>query len=315
MKLQSEARSWKHWELELEAGSWKREAISAKRHMLISLFIGCYNDTLFPETGKAVVAVLERLGHEVEFRAAQTCCGQMHYNTGYAAEALPVLRHFVKTFADAAVICVPSASCVAMMRDHYPKMAAESGDAAPDRRGRVAAAADLRVQRAADRQAWCRRRRRQLSAPGHAPYLLPFAALAASRRSPGAAAEGGPRARADASCRARINAAALAARSRSRTRTSRPRWRRRRSRRIVETGAEVCTATDNSCLMQINGVLARTAPGRRCLHLAEILGVHRSRPARPMIHVGHADDAPDFPEAAKIGARQPAAARQRAPRH
>ena len=95
--------------------------------MLISLFIGCYNDTLFPDTGKAVVAVLERLGHEVEFRAAQTCCGQMHYNTGYAAEALPVLRHFVKTFADAAVICVPSASCVAMMRDHYPKMAAETG--------------------------------------------------------------------------------------------------------------------------------------------------------------------------------------------
>ena len=52
--------------------------------MLISLFITCYNDTLFPETGKAVVAVLERLGHRVEFREAQTCCGQMHYNTGYA---------------------------------------------------------------------------------------------------------------------------------------------------------------------------------------------------------------------------------------
>ena len=52
--------------------------------MLISLFITCYNDTLFPETGKAVVTVLERLGHQVEFREAQTCCGQMHYNTGYA---------------------------------------------------------------------------------------------------------------------------------------------------------------------------------------------------------------------------------------
>src|SRR3982750_4603557 len=97
--------------------------------MRISLFIGCYNDTLFPETGKAVVRLLERLAHEVEFRDAQTCCGQMHYNTGYAAEALPVLRHFVQTFADADVICVPSASCVAMMRDHYPKMAAEAGDA------------------------------------------------------------------------------------------------------------------------------------------------------------------------------------------
>ena len=55
--------------------------------MHISLFITCYNDTLFPRTGRAVVAVLERLGHTVEFRQAQTCCGQMHYNTGYQAEA------------------------------------------------------------------------------------------------------------------------------------------------------------------------------------------------------------------------------------
>jgi Cysteine-rich domain len=55
--------------------------------MLISLLITCYNDTLFPDTGKAVVTVLERLGHQVEFREAQTCCGQMHYNTGYAADA------------------------------------------------------------------------------------------------------------------------------------------------------------------------------------------------------------------------------------
>ena len=60
--------------------------------MLISLFITCYNDTLFPETGKAVVRVLERLGHEVEFREAQTCCGQMHYNTGYAADARVLRR-------------------------------------------------------------------------------------------------------------------------------------------------------------------------------------------------------------------------------
>src|SRR4051812_49848177 len=95
--------------------------------MLISLFIACYNDTLFPETGKAVVKVLERLGHTVEFRQAQTCCGQMHYNTGYRPEAIGIMRHFLEVFRDAEVICVPSASCVAMIRDHYPKMAAETG--------------------------------------------------------------------------------------------------------------------------------------------------------------------------------------------
>src|SRR5215218_3547377 len=96
--------------------------------MLISLFITCYNDTLFPETGKAVVTVLERLGHQVEFRAAQTCCGQMHYNTGYAVEALPLMRRTIEVFRGSGPICVPSASCVAMMRDHYPKLAAEARD-------------------------------------------------------------------------------------------------------------------------------------------------------------------------------------------
>ena len=93
--------------------------------VLISLFITCYNDTLFPNTGKAVVTVLERLGHQVEFRSAQTCCGQMHYNTGYQREALPIMLQFLKVFRGAEVICIPSASCVAMIRDHYPKMAAE----------------------------------------------------------------------------------------------------------------------------------------------------------------------------------------------
>src|SRR5215467_11794533 len=97
--------------------------------MLISLFATCYNDTLFPETGKAVVSVLERLGHTVEFRTEQTCCGQMHYNTGYAADALPLMRRFVDVYRGAEVICVPSASCVAMIRDHYPVLAAETGDA------------------------------------------------------------------------------------------------------------------------------------------------------------------------------------------
>ena len=96
--------------------------------MVISLFITCYNDALFPQTGKAVVEVLERLGHTVEFRAAQTCCGQMHYNTGYRQDSYTLLRQFLQVFADAEVIVCPSSSCVAMMRDHYPKMAEQLND-------------------------------------------------------------------------------------------------------------------------------------------------------------------------------------------
>ena len=64
----------------------------------------------------------------MEFRAEQTCCGQMHYNTGYQAEAVPMVRRFLHVFRDADVICVPSASCVAMIRDQYPRIAAASND-------------------------------------------------------------------------------------------------------------------------------------------------------------------------------------------
>ncbi len=96
--------------------------------MRVSLFITCYNDTLFPATGQAVVRLLERIGHTIDFPLEQTCCGQMHYNTGYQREALPLLRRFVEIFRDAEAICIPSSSCVAMMRDHYPKMAAEQND-------------------------------------------------------------------------------------------------------------------------------------------------------------------------------------------
>ncbi len=83
---------------------------SAEVGLRVSLFITCYNDTLFPETGKAVVRVLERLGHTVEFPAGQTCCGQMHWNTGYQAEAMPLLERFVAQFKDAEAVVVPSSS-------------------------------------------------------------------------------------------------------------------------------------------------------------------------------------------------------------
>jgi hypothetical protein len=89
----------------------------------ISLFITCYNDTLFPETGKAAVRVLERLGHAVEFWEAQTCCGQMHYNTGYRRDAVEMMRRFLRVFSDAEIVCIPSSSCVAMIREQNPKLA------------------------------------------------------------------------------------------------------------------------------------------------------------------------------------------------
>ena len=65
------------------------------RPMRVALFITCFNDLLFPQVGQATVRVLERLGVEVAFPADQTCCGQMHFNTGYRDQALPMVRRFV----------------------------------------------------------------------------------------------------------------------------------------------------------------------------------------------------------------------------
>ena len=104
-------------------------APSSSALVRVALFITCLNDTLFPETGVATVGVLERLGHEVEFPEAQTCCGQLHFNTGYQDEALALARRFVHVFSDAEIVVAPSASCVAMVREFYPYLAEQADDA------------------------------------------------------------------------------------------------------------------------------------------------------------------------------------------
>ena len=68
--------------------------------MRIALFVTCLADALYPRVGQATVTLLERLGHEVVFPDRQTCCGQMHINTGYQREALPLVRHYADVFAD-----------------------------------------------------------------------------------------------------------------------------------------------------------------------------------------------------------------------
>jgi len=91
--------------------------------MRVALFITCYNDLLFPEVGRAVVRLLRRLGHEVDFPAEQTCCGQMHFNTGYQEACIPLVERFVDAFAGYDVVVTPSGSCAAMVRIHHPVVA------------------------------------------------------------------------------------------------------------------------------------------------------------------------------------------------
>lgn len=237
---------------------------------MISLFVACYNDVLFPATGQAVVTVLERLGHTVEFRAQQTCCGQMHQNTGYARDALPLVRAFVELFADAEVVCIPSASCVAMVRDQYPGIAAASGDA-----GFIQAVADL-LPRVFEFSELLVDKLGVEDVGAFYPHRVTYHPSCHSLRSLHAAAAQKrllQRVRglelveldaADECCgfggtfavkNPDVSGAMLADKVSA----------------VVKTRAEVCTAGDNSCLMHIFGGLHRQGSEIQTLHLAEIL--------------------------------------------
>ena len=106
----------------------------------VSLFITCLGDAYYPRAGIAAVKVLERLGCGVDFPTAQTCCGQMHVNTGYQPEALPLVRHFVETFEPYEAIVAPSGSCVGSVRHQHAMVARGQGDEALAQR--AAAVAD-----------------------------------------------------------------------------------------------------------------------------------------------------------------------------
>ncbi len=235
-----------------------------------SLFITCLNDTLFPGTGKAMVGVLERLGVGVDFPLEQTCCGQMHFNTGYARETVPLVRRFVRAFADSEVVVSPSASCVGMVRDFYPRVAELARDASLEREvgalvPRVLELSELLVDRLGveDVGAFFPHRvtyhptchSLRLLRVGDRPLRLLRAVRGIDVAELGSAEEccgfGGTFAVKNAD----TSIAMLTDKVRA----------------ILDTGAEVCVAADNSCLMQIGGALSRQRAGVRTMHLAEIL--------------------------------------------
>jgi L-lactate dehydrogenase complex protein LldE len=234
----------------------------------VSLFVTCLTDTLMPETGVAVVRLLERLGHSVDFPTEQTCCGQMHLNTGYRDEARELARRFVRVFADAEMVVAPSASCVGTVRDFYPGLA--DGDAAFAREvealaPRVLELTEFLVGHLGLEDVGAVFPHRVTYHPtchslrvlhvGDAPYRLLRAVNGLELVELQQAAEccgfGGTFAVKNAETSSAIVADKV--------------------RAVVETGAEVCTAADNSCLLQIGGALSRRKSGVRTAHLAEIL--------------------------------------------
>ena len=245
--------------------------------MRVSLFITCFNDALFPRTGQAVVEVLERLGHEVEFRPEQTCCGQMHGNSGYQREAVGLVRRFAEVFDDAEVIVAPSTSCAAMIRLQHPRLAAAAGDAALAERCRAIAGRTWEFSsfltealgledvgayypHRVTYHASCNSLRALKLGDGPMRLLrkvkgLELVELGAPEECCGF---GGT----FAVKNAETSTAMLTDKLRS----------------VLATGAEVCTAGDNSCLMHIGGGLSRQRTGVRAVHLAEILASTEARP-------------------------------------
>jgi L-lactate dehydrogenase complex protein LldE len=217
----------------------------------VSLFVTCFNDTLFPQTGRAVVRLLERLGCEVEFPLEQTCCGQMHMNSGYAREGVALARRFGRVFEGAEAVVCPSASCVGMLRRQLGQGVYELSEFLVDRLGVEDVGA-------------------------HYPHRVTFHPTCHSLRELGvgdrplrllravSGIELVELPEADECCgfggtfavkNAEVSAAMVADKVRA----------------VLDTGAEVVCAADNSCLMQIGGALSRQRTGVRAVHLAEVL--------------------------------------------
>jgi L-lactate dehydrogenase complex protein LldE len=220
----------------------------------VALFVTCLGDTLFPEAPRATVTVLERLGHEVAFPRDQTCCGQLHLNSGYREEALVLARRLARVFDGYEAVVSPSSSCVGAVRELVPDLAPrvfelseflfgqlgveDVGAYFPHRVTYHPTCHSLRVARVGDAPMRLLRAVRglELAELPDATECCGFGGTFSVKNADTATAMVADK------CRA-----------------------------ILSTGAEVCTAVDPSCLMQIGGALARQRTGVRTMHLAEIL--------------------------------------------
>lgn len=238
--------------------------------MRVGLFVTCINDALFPETGKATVRLLERLGCEVDFPLGQTCCGQMHFNTGYRRECVPIVRGFVDAFRGYDAVVVPSGSCAGMIRHYHPTVAAEAAD-----RGLADGVADT-VPRVFELTEFLVDVLDRVDVGARFPHRVTYHPTCHSLRLLGVgdrpmrllrAVEGidlvelpdatvccgfgGTFALKNADVSTAMGADKVG--------------------HIRETGAEIVVAGDNSCLTHIGGMLSRMRTGVRAMHLAEIL--------------------------------------------
>ena len=245
--------------------------------MRVALQVTCINDALFPDTGKAMVTLLRRLGVDVEFPATQTCCGQPMVNTGYLDEAVPALRSFVDAFSGYDAIVTPSGSCAGSARHQHQIVARRSGDpglvrAVEETAPRVFELSEFLVDElgvtdvgaafphAVTYHPTCHSLR--MLGVGDRPRMLlekvrglRLVDLPAQEECCGF---GGTFAMKNADTSIAMGSD--------------------KARHVRETGAEVLVAGDNSCLMHIGGMLSRQRSGVRVMHLAEIQAATEDAP-------------------------------------
>ena len=238
--------------------------------MRVALMVTCVNDALYPGTGAAVVRLLRRLGVDVDFPQAQTCCGQPMVNTGYLDEAVPVLRTFVDAFARYDAVVTPSGSCAGSVRHQHRLVAQRSGDP-----GLAEAAAEL-SPRTYELSEFLVDVLGVTDVGAYFPHRVTYHPTCHSLRMLGVGdrpqrlleAVRGIRLvdlpRAEECCGfggtfAVKNADTSVAMGSD------------KARHVRGTGAEVLVAGDNSCLMHIGGLLSRNQSGVRVMHLAEVL--------------------------------------------
>lgn len=247
--------------------------------MRIALFATCLADAMFPRAAIATVAVLERLGHEVVFPDGQTCCGQMHINTGYLGQATGLVRRHVEAFESAGcdAIVAPSGSCVGSVRHQHAMVAHRAGDSPLAERAQAVAARTYELSEllvdvlGVHDVGACYPHRVTYHPTCHSLRMLrvgdkPLELLRHVRglmlvELPGAetcCGFGGTFAVKNADTSAAMLADKMAA--------------------VIGSGAEVCTAGDSSCLMQIGGGLSRAGSAVRTVHLAEILAATEAVP-------------------------------------
>ena len=243
--------------------------------MRVALQVTCINDALFPDTGKAMVTLLRRLGVDLEFPTAQTCCGQPMVNTGYLDEAVPALRSFVEAFSGYDAIVTPSGSCAGSARHQHQIVARRSGDPA------LMAAVEETAPRVFELTEFLVDELGVTDVGASFPHTVTYHPTCHSLRMLGV----GDRPRmlleqvrglrlvdlpaAEKCCGfggtfAMKNADTSIAMGSD------------KARHVRETGAEIVVAGDNSCLMHISGLLSRQRSGVRTMHLAEILAATES---------------------------------------